>query len=60
MLVNENAIHTDDNVKFTNNQSAFWFKALNYEIRIVTGNSNRKLAADIARNLHVRITKAGE
>lgn len=33
-------------------------KALNYEIRIVSGNANRELAKEIATNLKVNITKA--
>lgn len=33
-------------------------KALNYEIRIVSGNANRDLAKEIARHLEVRMTEA--
>jgi hypothetical protein len=33
-------------------------KALNYEVRIVTGNSNKPLAQEIANHLRVRITAA--
>eukprot|EP00177_Eucheuma_denticulatum_P002937 GFKZ01005279.1.p1 GENE.GFKZ01005279.1~~GFKZ01005279.1.p1 ORF type:complete len:371 (+),score=57.43 GFKZ01005279.1:337-1449(+) len=33
-------------------------KALNYEIRVVTGNANRHLAEEIASHLKVRITSA--
>lgn len=33
-------------------------KALNYEIRVVSGNANRQLANEIATHLKVRITNA--
>lgn len=34
-------------------------KALNYEIRVVAGNANLKLAKEIAANLKVRLTETG-